>query len=74
MQPTPQPAHLSALHHSETVGDLATLDQAARLTIRLLERINLASLRFSERQRLARILLRLERVAGEVHDLMPLAR
>ena len=32
----------------------------------------MVSLRFAERQRLARILLRLERVAGEAHDILPL--
>ena len=69
MQLSPTP-----LYRSEANGELAALDQSARLTIRLIERVNLVSLRFSERQRLARILLRLEKVAGEVHDIISLAR
>ncbi|WP_309715833.1 hypothetical protein [Armatimonas sp.] len=32
----------------------------------------MVSLRFAERQRLARILLRLAKVAGEAHDILPL--
>ncbi len=52
-------------------SDLAALDQSARLTLRLMENLNLGALRFSERQRLSRILLRLESVAGEVHSLLP---
>lgn len=31
----------------------------------------MVSLRFSERQRLARILIRLTKAAGEAHDLLP---
>ena len=53
-------------------AELAALDQAARLTLRLVERIDMVSLRFSERQRLAKILLRLERISGEAHDILPL--
>ena len=57
----------------QAASEIATLDQSARLTIRLLETLNLTDLRFSERQRLTRILLRLEAVAAGVHDLLPVA-
>ena len=53
-------------------AELAALDQAARLTLRLVESIDMVSLCFAERQRLARILLRLAKVAGEAHDILPL--
>ena len=64
--------HQTPSQPSEQVAsEIATLDQSARLTIRLLETLNLTDLRFSERQRLTRILLRLEAVAAGVHDLLP---
>lgn len=50
---------------SDATHSLALLDQAARLTIRLAGGIDRGSLRFSERQRLTRILNRLKVAGGE---------
>lgn len=63
---TPSPAPITPSQQS----DLAALDQSARLTLRLVENLNLAALRFGERQRLSRILHRLETVTGEVQSLL----
>lgn len=43
---------------------LFLLDQAVRLTIRLAEILDVPALRFSERQRLTRILARLNSISG----------
>jgi hypothetical protein len=47
----------------DTSEYLTLLDQSARLTMRLWERVALMPLRFSERRRLERILARLTKVA-----------
>ena len=78
MQPPHSKTHLAQRYFDRSASrfrvsaELAALDQAARLTVRLVESIDMVSLRFAERQRLARILLRLEKVAGESHDILPL--
>lgn len=54
--------------------DLVALGQSARLTLRILATLDLGELRFRDRQRLARLLVRLEKVAGDVHELITLPR
>lgn len=70
-EPTSRSSFDRPLSSLKVAAELAALDQAARLTLRLAEGINVVSLRFSERQRLARILLRLAKIAGEAHDILP---
>lgn len=52
--------------------ELPTLHQAAQLTLRILATLDLDALRFDDRQRLAPLLIRLEKVAGDVHELITL--
>lgn len=76
MQHHPSSPHLeseelqSEIRLIRSRDDLAIIDRSARLAIWAIARIDMSSLRFSERQRLARILVRLESVAGEAHDVL----
>lgn len=63
--------HLLTPPPLDASSELATLDQAARLTIRLASNLNIAALRFSERQRLARILRRIRTITGNIEDILP---
>lgn len=53
---------------------MAALERSALYTANLLERIDLFRIPSPQRPRLSRLLLRIERVAGEAHDLIAFTR